>query len=105
MTDDIIVISDEEYRKQGKGLLNSSLNWRLNMQKLQNASVGDELKKQLVYCLQMCFASHHEKMTGESVYYADLIEWDPLQQPNLPYGWEIDPDTHEYIYVGDEENG
>lgn len=75
-------------------MLNSAPGWRRNIQLLQNKIYGDDIRKQLIACLNMCNDSHFVN-TRNSVYLSgEFMDWDPPEYsvtiPTPPEGWEID---------------
>ena len=74
----------------------STPTWRAEIQKLQNKSYGEDLKAQLIFCLDMCNQSHFNNTRGKDEYYAEIIDWDGMDP--LPPGW-IETPGGEFIHI------
>lgn len=75
-------------------MLNSAPGWRRNIQLLQNKIFGEDLKKQLIECLNICNWSHFENTRNSFTYQTAILDWEPPEysetMPTPPEGWEID---------------
>lgn len=85
---------------------NQSPNWQFNMQKLQAATEGKDLRDQLIVCLNMCNESHMYNV-GLSDFESGIIDWGgivdcpPGTIPPLPGDWILDPHDHIYKMEGE----
>ena len=87
-------------------MLSQSPNWIREIQKLNGKSEGQELRDQLVACIEMCNASHAVNVGLADGQIDEIIEWGdpnfdcpPGRMPALPTGWEEDPSDHTYKEV------
>ena len=91
-------------------MVNADYRWQYWQQRLLNAVDGDEVRKMLAVCLHLTYSSHSQNTNDKYSKYSQIIWWDPDMNPEIPWGWEIDPTVPRQPWIrntigGEEEIG